>query len=183
MIALFENEKVVYEARKHWIVLVSQIVFLLVLALVPFLFLFVFQFIPILFIVEGNTVMLLLFIYFCWLNIIWICLFYVWTNYKLTLWIITEDRLIMIYQQGFFNRDKKEIQLEKIQDITVEQDGLLAHIFGFGNLSVTTASETGGFLMDTIPNPDQARIAISTYLNKVDPIINPLEKNVITTEV
>ena len=106
MIHLFEGEKVVYEARKHWIVLVSQIVFLLSLTILPLLLLFVLQFTPIFFVIEGNTVIFLLFIYFCWLNIIWISLFYVWTNYKLTMWVVTEDRLIMIYQQGFFNRDK-----------------------------------------------------------------------------
>lgn len=166
MIDLLQDEKIVYEARRHWIVLWTQVLFLISLKILPVFVLAFLTYIKLNFEIKGSTPILILFLYMCWLNIIWIGIFYVWTNYRLTMWVITNQRILMIYQNGFFNREKKEMEYEKIQDITVEEEGLMAHIFKFGNIRITSASETGGFLMDTISHPDKARQAISSFVHK-----------------
>jgi uncharacterized membrane protein YdbT with pleckstrin-like domain len=166
MINLTPGETILYEARRHWIVLLGQIFFLCVLKIVPLFLLAFVPFLPLNFKIVGDVPILILFLYACWLNLIWIAIFYVWTNYVLTLWIVTDKRLIMIHQQGFFNREKREFDLDKIQDIKVDEEGFIAHMLGFGTVSATTASETGGFALVHVAHPDKLKDTLVHALHK-----------------
>lgn len=75
--------------------------------------------------------------------------------YRESLFIITDQRLFIINQTGFFRRKITEIDLYKILDITSQTDSFAKTILKFGDLLVRTAGarEDGGLIIKNIPDP------------------------------
>lgn len=70
-------------------------------------------------------------------------------------WIVTSDSLTQITQNGLFARQSSQLSLENLEDVTVDQDGIVQHIFNFGTLRVETAGERSKFVFPLCPNPTQ----------------------------
>jgi uncharacterized membrane protein YdbT with pleckstrin-like domain len=157
MISLFEGEKIIYEARRHKIVVIIEILFLAAFKIAPILLLALFPFFPVQFDVFGSVPVLFLFLYVCWLNFIWIAIFYVWTDYYLDLWLITDRRLIMITQHGFFHRIVEEVELSKIQNVSVDVIGVVASTFDYGHIRIETAGEKGSYNFNHMARPNQVK--------------------------
>jgi hypothetical protein len=77
----------------------------------------------------------------------------VWVDNYLDVWTLTTMRIISRNQLGWFNRTNSELELSKVQDVTVDQKGILPTIFNYGNLHVQTAGATERFLLKNVPNP------------------------------
>lgn len=145
MINFDKDEYLIYEVRKHWIVFVTEITFLVLLALAPTL---------IMSFIQGQVeVPLIVFGYTLWLLILWVLAFVFWTNYYLDVWIITNKKVIDVEQHGLFKREISVMHLEKIQDVTYETTGMIATLMNFGNLEVQTAGSEGNFPIKGVPNP------------------------------
>jgi membrane protein YdbS with pleckstrin-like domain len=85
-------------------------------------------------------------------------LFYVrFIDYYLDLWIVTNDRIIDIEQHGLFTRTVTEIDLFRIQDVTVEIHGVFATLFNYGNVTVQTASSTQHIVFYNVSDPNEIR--------------------------
>lgn len=69
-------------------------------------------------------------------------------------WILTTDSLTQISQTSLFNRQSSQLSLHNIEDVTAEQNGILAHAFGYGVLRAETAGETAKFYLTYCPNPN-----------------------------
>ena len=87
----------------------------------------------------------------------WIFLFAAFLDYYLDTWIITNDRLLNIEQEGVFSRTISELDLYKIQDATSEMKGVLPSLFDYGNVHIQTAGETKRFELEQVPNPHEVR--------------------------
>jgi hypothetical protein len=61
-------------------------------------------------------------------------------------WVLTTDSLTQIKRTGLFNRESAQLALVNIEDVTSEQHGILAHLFGYGTLTAQTAAEQGKFV-------------------------------------
>jgi hypothetical protein len=73
-------------------------------------------------------------------------------------WVITTDSITQIIQTSLFNRQVSQLSMENLEDVTVNQDGIIPHMFGFGTLKVETAGERSKFIFLYCPNPnDYAR--------------------------
>lgn len=68
--------------------------------------------------------------------------------------IITDKKLTQIFQQGLFKRQTSSLDMASVQDVTVEKDGILPTIFGFGTLKVETAGEEENFHFTNCPKPE-----------------------------
>lgn len=90
----------------------------------------------------------------------WIGAFTVFTQYYLTVWIITNLRIVDIRQRGFFNRSVSSFMLTRIQDVTTDVSGVLATLFHFGRLEVETAGQDEHFVMNGIAHPEDIRDTI-----------------------
>jgi membrane protein YdbS with pleckstrin-like domain len=75
--------------------------------------------------------------------------------YRRNQWIVTDDSIQQVQQIGLFKRQTSELSMANIEDITAEQNGLLATAFGFGTLKVETAGERSNFHFPYCPNPNK----------------------------
>lgn len=161
---LEDDEKILIQTRRHWFVIVSQIVALIIMALVP---LFMFGFGSLL---VGDSAPnigvehlggFMSFMYFLYLSFIWIAIFAVYTNYYLDLLIISDRRIILINHKGFFWRNMASFRLERMQDINIEVSGLIATMLNFGTIEIETAGNSNeNFKVHGIANPDQIKSVI-----------------------
>jgi hypothetical protein len=153
------HEHVVYEGRKHWLPLFIGMAVIVTLALLP-------AFIATGFISAGSFVIdsrgLLGFasLYCSWLLLLWVGGFRLWTDYILDIWIVTDHKLIDIEQRGLFNRHISTLHLEKVQDVTVEVNGILATTMDFGDLIVQSAGTEPEFAIRGIYHPYRMKEAL-----------------------
>lgn len=69
-------------------------------------------------------------------------------------WIITTDSLTQLTQTSLFNRQVTQLSMDNLEDVTVDQNGILPHIFNYGTLKVETAGERSKFLIQYCPAPN-----------------------------
>lgn len=164
-IQLEPGETVVAQTRRHWLIITIQLFSLLVTAILPiglYFFLtllgsnyikfdgFIDEFLPLLF-----------FLYVIWLMFLWIGTFNIWTNYYLDVLTITNRRVILINQKGFFRRNVASFRLERLQDMNVEINGLIATLLDFGSLNAETAGHSDEeFKVRDLPNPRDLKAKI-----------------------
>jgi hypothetical protein len=68
-------------------------------------------------------------------------------------WILTTDSLTQVLQKSLFDKQSSQLSLGNLEDVTAQQDGILAHMFNFGVLRVETAGERSKFFFAFCPNP------------------------------
>jgi uncharacterized membrane protein YdbT with pleckstrin-like domain len=165
MIKLQPDEKIIATIKRHWIVVVSEIAFLAALALIPVIlvpYLFSYQ------VLESNpsNFAIAVFIWAFWWYMLWVGYFVFWTNYHLDAWVITNQKIIDIEQHGLFNREVSEYRLERIQDVTIRVNGLVATWLKFGDIDVQTAGESSShFVIRHAPNPEHVKDLIIEQQN------------------
>lgn len=168
------GEVIIHNVRQHIFVLALNMLPLLLLAFVPLVFSGVMDFVtstsPQLnaayagFHIPASTQRFLVGI---WLLGIWTSAFSMFTRYYLTVWVITNMRIVDIRQYGFFNREVSSFLLDRLQDITTGVSGFLGTLIGYGRLSLETAGKDESFYMDTIPNPEAIRDEIMAQVARI----------------
>ena len=162
---LHHGERVTRAVRKHWFVLILEVLPFALMALVPLLIPGIIEFVG-----RGESVALdgllsyltlengwvRLFVGLWWLTL-WIAAFNSFTSYYLNEWIITTSRIVEVTQHGFFNREVSSTLLNRVQDVTTEVDGLFATLLGYGTLTVQSAGANDYFHMHGIPHPQELR--------------------------
>jgi len=154
------DERIIFKLRKHWFVLLRFKAGVFVMGILP----------PIIFGFLASTKILpdfllapavATFIVTFWLIVATMALAAVWTDYFLDVWIVTDKRIVNINQIGFFNREITTTRMERIQDATTKQRGLLETLLNFGSIRIQTASEDASdTLIEGIPHPTDVRRAI-----------------------
>jgi len=168
MIEFRENEHIIFEIRKHWFIIATELTVLTFLAVLPLL-------IPQL--LEASNVAItfgetesfwsvFVFLYAFYVLILWILGFVFWTNYYLDVWIVTNQKILDIEQVGLFSREVSILHLERIQDITTEVNGIVRTLVKFGNLHVQTAGQQREFIIHDVPNPDEIAKRVNEVLMK-----------------
>ncbi len=145
MFKLKPGEKIEYEIRRHWFVMLPKVAGAVAAAVLPPLALILLAWLQNsteqdqLIKLDATMWWLLIFCYLLWLLLIIVYLFKAWTLYYLDVWYITNGRLIDVNQKGIFRRETKSLRFERIQDVTVIVKGFLATILKFGTVHVQTA--------------------------------------------
>ncbi|OGM04969.1 hypothetical protein A2715_00615 [Candidatus Woesebacteria bacterium RIFCSPHIGHO2_01_FULL_39_32] len=151
----FPDEKTIKVIRMHWFALVRQGLVALVSAIPIIITIFASGYSPE---VEIQKFMLflsgLLFLYW------WFWVFYIAMMYYLNIWIITDHRLIESEQLGFFRRNYTELNISKIQDVSVDVEGMFETFLNIGNLEVQSAAAEKKFKMINIPEPLEVKETI-----------------------
>lgn len=73
--------------------------------------------------------------------------------YRQTKLTVTDRNVVQIIQKGLFIRKISQLSLANIEDVTSEQKGIFASVFGFGALNIETAGEQANFHFSLCPNP------------------------------
>jgi hypothetical protein len=69
-------------------------------------------------------------------------------------WVVTSDSITQVTQTGLFSKQSAQLSLGNLEDITSEQNGILAQLFNFGVLKAETAGERSKFMFLFCPNPN-----------------------------
>jgi hypothetical protein len=164
------DEQVLTVIRKHWWILVRQLIVAILLAVFPF-------FIPLLFTIlqsfapetGTSTIPLLLatytaeltYLYLFWLLFLWMFLGNFWTDYYLDLWAITNKRVVLVDQRGFFRRFISSFRLERLQDMNIEINGIIPTLLDFGTIEAQTAGGSNEkFIGYDMPHPRDIKALI-----------------------
>jgi hypothetical protein len=99
-----------------------------------------------------------------WYLAIWTAAFSFLTRYYLTVWVITNMRIVDIKQYSFFNRQVSSFLLVRVQDVTTDVSGMLGTLIGYGKLSVQTAGQNDEFCMGNIARPEVVRDVIMSQV-------------------
>ena len=169
MIHLQEGEHIDIKARKHWFMLFRDSAGIIIIYLLPFLawellqndfglMSFSFQ--------DSASPTLLLFLASAWTLFNWAWFFTAWTSHYLDIWIVTDRRIVDIDQKGLFHREISTLRMEKVQDVTFETNGIVATVFGFGDVHVQTAGESEGFVIRGVAEPERIKNLIVKHIDK-----------------
>lgn len=161
MLKLNENEKILTTIRKHWFVMARTIVVFVVLLLLPPMVLSLLPFITAEF--DQATIEPLTNLFLSlYIMVLLVFLFLLWMDYYLDMWIITNERIIDVEQQGLFHRQVSEIPLQHVQDVTIEVKGVIETFLKFGTIRIQTAGERE-FKIEFVPNLYEAKDLILKY--------------------
>ncbi len=144
-----EGEHVVLLLRRHPFVILIKMLFSVILGVVPVVVIIFFSET----LASYNLLSIVYYLASLWYLVLWSMTFYILTMYTLDVWIVTNKRIISSTQCGFFNRTVSELHLERIQDISVETNGLIETVLKFGDLQIQTAAAEERFRFHQIPNP------------------------------
>ncbi|MDD4901414.1 MAG: PH domain-containing protein [Patescibacteria group bacterium] len=151
------NEKIIKIIRRDSFILFKRMVFVLILICLPALVAgMIFNLFPNLIAGEISYPIIALAISGYTL-FIWLFSFFSFIDYYLDVWLITNERIIDVRQEGFFSRTVSELKLFQIQDVTSELQGFFQFIFKYGDVHVQTAAEVGRFVFSQVPNPEKVR--------------------------
>lgn len=82
-------------------------------------------------------------------------IFNTWVLHYLHVAILTTEHIVEINQAGLFARKISEMTLEKVQDVSASQKGLLNTMFDIGQVEVETAGEAPNFIIEFAPKPNE----------------------------
>lgn len=147
-----EKEQILRIMHRHWFYIFFQfLLIVLALVLVVGSFLFIMWYFPEL--LAAVTYQAALFFETMFLLFVWFYAFFLWIDYYLDVWIVTDERIINIEQKGLFIREISELELSNIQDVTTEVTGFIPTMLNFGKVFVQTAAEKERFIFEDIPDP------------------------------
>lgn len=143
---LKKNEEVLYIARRHWIVLVPDILLcLLAITLVVYTkSIHNFE-------VPAFIVFLILLAKFL----------YTILYRKYDIWVVTDTRIIDEY--GVLSHNFKENPLDKINNVNVFQ-GIIGRLFDYGTVEIQTAAEGGDTIIENVISPRTLQDVVLTAI-------------------
>lgn len=147
-----KDEQIVTTQRKHWIFIGFRLAVIAMMAFAPLVAGAVLAAIPDVPITDKGLVVFLA-IYALWLLFLLIGAFYSWTVWILDIWIVTDRKFVDIEQKSLFHRQVSTLTLEKVQDVTVQVDGVFATWLDFGTVIVQTAGQEREFVIHGIRRP------------------------------
>lgn len=156
-------EKIEYLLRRHPITFVPDIFLFLILMVVPFIvYLLINNLYPV--ILDPMTSKILFPIAVLSASIYYmgayLFFYFQFIEFYLDMWVVTNDRIVDVEQNGLFSRTISELDLYRVQDVTVETNGFFPSIFKYGNVKVKTASQNMGIIFHNVPNPNEIREAL-----------------------
>lgn len=153
------DEDIILIVRTHWIAFVPHAFFVFLLIFLPFLFLSLSSQVPFLGTTTFYFGMLIVCLTFA-LNIAVTSIL----KWYYTVNIITDQRIVVIRMENAFYHSYAEAQLEKIEDVTHTNAGILGTIFDVGDVQIDTAGHGVDFYLKTLPRPRDLQDVINDLL-------------------
>lgn len=143
------QEEIIFQLRKHWIVLGLN--FFKVLVSLSLLLILIIILHP--WRIFNSWLWLAAFT--IWFLVTLVYGFYEWMVWYLDLYILTTKRIIDIEQKTLFVRQVSEATLDKIQDVTFEINGFLATLLNFGDVKIETAGKEIVITLEKVAQPEK----------------------------
>lgn len=102
---------------------------------------------------------------------------YQWFLYNNYIYILTNQRIILIEQAGLFTRKITEAELSKIQNVTIEIKGPVKTFLNFGDITLRTAGVDPIMILSNVENPYKIEQEIIKHAQKIS--LDKSPKNII----
>lgn len=76
--------------------------------------------------------------------------------YKSNVVLVTSEKISQVINLTIFNRKISQLSIGDVQDVTVTQKGIFAHMFKYGTIVIETAGEQSNYTFTFSPNPYEA---------------------------
>jgi hypothetical protein len=73
--------------------------------------------------------------------------------YQRSALVLTSEKLVQLTQRTLFDRKISQLAIGDIQDVTVDQKGILSRIFKYGSVNIETSGEQYNYSFDYAPHP------------------------------
>lgn len=84
--------------------------------------------------------------------------------YRNNVVLVTSEKIAQMLYITLFNRKISQLSIADVQDVTVTQKGILAHIFNYGTLVIETAGEQSNYTFTFTPEPyETAKILVGSH--------------------
>lgn len=146
---LSANEEILIQKKQHWFILIGSIFLEIALLLIIFaatITAAVFFTVYIAIIIAVGFILLMIPLATMIIDILH------WTHHS---YIITNRRIVQI--SGVLNKNVTDSSLEKVNDVNMTQSAL-GRIFGYGDIEILTASESGIDVFKRIDSPIEFKI-------------------------
>lgn len=149
------NEKLIGVYRRHPITILGLIIAFCVILALPFAAYLALR------ILRSdyfqNQQLMAVFIMFGGLFFLFVVMFIYqnFLDYWLDMWIVTNQRIINIEQNGLFSRTTSELRLYRVQDVTAKVTGFVQSMLDYGMVYVQTAGEKEYFTFEDVHHPNQ----------------------------
>lgn len=157
------DEKVLLVLHRHWAPFLKDVVRIFILAVIPALLLWggltLSETRPDTSSLGYAAMIIGMALFYLFLAIL---LYGFWLDYYLDVFVVTNKRVVDIEQRGLLSRTISEQPLYRIQDVTSEINGAMAHLFRYGNVYIQSAGQKERFFFEQVPNPE---IAVRTILS------------------
>jgi len=157
------DESIYLVVRQHWVILAKRLVIWVILVAALMIFK---HYLPLLGpgILKGPAAPLIDMLIQVYLLFLITSLFIIWVLYYLNMYIVTNERIVDVDQKGLFSHHVSELNMEKIEDVTSEVNGILGHIFDYGTVYIQTAGTRERFDFENVPNPGHiTKIILELY--------------------
>ncbi|HPR91776.1 MAG TPA: PH domain-containing protein [Candidatus Dojkabacteria bacterium] len=152
-----DDESVVLILRKHWQFLLPTILECIFLLLLPFILSVIIPNLP-------NRGLFVFSLFLVSLLISSSLLIYRYVRWFYNVNIITDQRVIDMDFETLFSHKTTEARLEKVEDITFKQIGILSNLFDIGSIYIQTAGAKSEIEFKGIHNPKQVQDILSDLL-------------------
>jgi len=142
------NERIILLLRAHPITNIPWMIAALAMAIAPSFF----RFTPLVGIVPDRFSLVIMIL---WYLITFAFVFEQFLNWYFNVYIVTDERIIDIDFVNILYKRVSETKLDKIQDVTYSQGGVIRSLFNYGNVYVQTAAESREFEFNAVPRPDK----------------------------
>jgi uncharacterized membrane protein YdbT with pleckstrin-like domain len=155
-----EDEQVLLMIRQHPIVNIPWIVITILLTIAPFVFL------PLVPILSFFPVKFHVIAFIGWYLMVFgyaLEQFLVWF---FNIYIITDERVIDMDFYNLLFKRVSEAKIDRIEDITTANSGLLQSIVDFGDIQIQTSAEIPEIEFEKIPHPDRVQKLLSELIDQ-----------------
>lgn len=80
--------------------------------------------------------------------------------YQANVVLVTSEKLAQLLYTSLFNRKISQLSIGDVQDVSVQQSGIFAHMFNYGTLVIETAGEQNNYVFTFTPKPYETAKAI-----------------------
>lgn len=70
--------------------------------------------------------------------------------------VVTNENIIQVLQFSLLNKQVSQLNLAKIQDVSVDQSGIFQTTLGYGTIEIETAGEASNFRFPFVDDPNKA---------------------------
>lgn len=137
-----EDEQVLFIFRRHFITAKAGFIFLILSIIIGTLPMFMWPNISYMFWIFIGFVVIGLF-----------GLGYSYMLWFFSIYIITNERIRQINQKGLFKKSTIDLDLDKIQSVSVHIPGIFAGIFDYGTILIQTG--VGDLVISMVPHPNK----------------------------